>query len=199
MVALENLIENGAVGFVCGEDFRFGYRGEGTASLLAEFCRARGLSCKIVEKQMLCGIAVSSTHIRSLVADGQMEQAVKFLGHPHILTGTVTTGRKIGRTLDFPTANLQFSDGVLLPRFGVYASKAVFDGKIYSAVTNVGVRPTVNGTGVTAETHLLDFVGDLYGKEIRLEFYKFIRPEQKFADLNALKSQIAADIKASLV
>ena len=192
---LNNLIADGAVGFVCGADFRFGHKGEGTAEKLIDFCKEHALGCTVVPKQELDGVTVSSTHIRTLVAQGQMEDAVKFLGHGHILTGKVAKGRQIGRTMDFPTANLQFPNGVLLPRFGVYACKAVFDGKIYDAVTNVGVRPTVNGTGVTAEAHLLDFSEDLYGKEIRLEFHKFLRPEQKFADLDALKMQIAKDIK----
>lgn len=196
---LNNLVADGTVGFVCGADFRFGHKGEGTAEKLMDFCKERGLGCTVVPKQELEGVTVSSTHIRTLVAQGQMEDAVKFLGHGHILTGEVAKGRQIGRTMDFPTANLQIPDGVLLPRFGVYACKVAFDGKIYNAVTNVGVRPTVNGTGVTAEAHLLDFAGDLYGKEIRLEFRKFLRPEQKFDSLDGLKSQIAADIKASLV
>ncbi len=195
---LNNLVEDGAVGFVCGEDFRFGHRGEGTATVLQEYCKEKGLVCAVVPKQTVDGITVSSTHIRALIADGKMEDGVKFLGHPHILTAEVVKGRQIGRTMDFPTANLLFCDGVLVPRFGVYACKAIVDGKTYNAVTNVGVRPTVSGTGVTAEAHLLDFTGDLYGKKIRLEFYKFLRPEMKFASLDALKNQIAADIKASL-
>ena len=193
-VFLENLIAEGAVGFVCGEDFRFGHRGEGTAWILQDYCREKGLACAVVPKQTVDKIPVSSTHIRALVADGQMEQAVKFLGHPHILTGRAVKGRQIGRTMDFPTANLLFSDGVLVPRFGVYACRATVDGKSYNAVTNIGTRPTVSGHGVTAEAHLLDFAGDLYGKELELAFYKFLRPEMKFANLDALKAQIAADI-----
>ena len=192
---LNNLVAEGATGFVCGEDFRFGHKGEGTAAVLQAYCKEKGLICAVVPKKTVDGIPVSSTKIRTFIADGQMEQAVKFLGHPHVLTAEVVKGRQIGRTMDFPTANLHFVPGILVPRFGVYACKAVFEEKIYDAVVNIGTRPTVNGVGVTAEAHLLDFAGDLYGKEIRLEFHKFLRPERKFADLDALKMQIAKDIK----
>ena len=192
---LNHLVAEGATGFVCGEDFRFGHKGEGTAAVLQTYCKEKGLTCAVVPKKTVDGIPVSSTKIRQFIADGQMEQAVKFLGHPHIFTEKVVAGRRIGRTMDFPTANLHFGPGILVPRFGVYACRATVDGSTYDAVTNVGVRPTVNGTGVTAEAHLLDFSGDLYGKEIRLDFYSFLRPEQKFADLDALKMQIAKDIK----
>jgi len=181
--------EFGAAGFVCGHDFRFGHRGEGTAAILREYCNAAGLPCAVVPKQVIDGVTVSSTHIRGLIADGQMAQAVKLLGHPHILSGVVVEGKQLGRTLGFPTANLSWPEGVLIPKFGVYACK-VGD---YPAVVNIGTRPTVNGQNVNAECHLLDFAGDLYGKEITVAFYGFIRPEQKFDSLKELKSQIAAD------
>ena len=185
--------EYGAAGFVCGHDFRFGYRGEGTASILQGYCKDAGVPCAVVPEQVIDGVTVSSTHIRNLIADGQMTRAVKLLGHPHILSGVVTEGKQLGRTIGFPTANLPLPDGVLIPKFGVYATKVTVDGKTYPAVTNIGTRPTVNGQGVNAECHLLDFAGDLYGKEITVAFYAFIRPEQKFDSLEELKNQIAAD------
>lgn len=189
------LRENSADGFVCGHDFRFGHRGEGTAAILQEYCKAAGLPCAIVPEQVVDGVTVSSTHIRKLIADGQMAQAVKLLGHPHILSGVVTEGKQLGRQLGFPTANLPWPEGVLIPKFGVYATKVTVEGKAYPAVTNIGTRPTVNGQGVNAECHLLDFTGDLYGKEITVAFYDFLRPEQKFDSLEDLKAQIAADTK----
>ena len=180
----------GAAGLVCGYDFRFGNRGEGTAALLQAACRETGIPCAVVPEQSIDGVTVSSTHIRSLVEGGQMEQAVKFLGHPHILTGEVVPGRQLGRTIGIPTANLHLPEGVLIPMFGVYCCRAIADGTAYPAVTNVGTRPTVGGHHVTVEPWLLGFEGDLYGRVITLEFYKFLRPEKKFDSLAALQAEI---------
>ncbi len=182
-------MQDGA-GFVCGSDFRFGYRGEGTAEILSAYCQAAGLPHTVVPEQKIQGIAVSSTYIRQLIEQGEMAQAVRFLGHPHILSGTVISGRKLGRTLGIPTANLALPEGVLCPRHGVYACKAYVEGKEYLAVTNIGTRPTVGGHHTTVEPWLLDFDGDLYGKALTLQFYAFLRPEQKFASLEDLKAEI---------
>lgn len=179
-----------AAGFVCGEDFHFGNRGEGTAALLRTACAEAGIACAVVPKQTLNGVTISSTHIRALMEAGEMEEAAAFLGHPHILTGQVMPGRQLGRTIEIPTANLHLPDGVLVPKFGVYCCKAAVDGTAYPAVTNVGTRPTVNGRHVTVEPWILGFSGDLYGREITLEFYKFLRPEQKFESLQALQAEI---------
>ena len=188
---LEMLIrDDAAAGFVCGEDFRFGYRGEGNRDNLADFCRSRGLAWAVVSDQMIDGIRVSSTYIRTQLETGDMETAVKFLGHPHILTGSVVHGHQLGRRLGIPTANLRLPEGLAEPKFGVYACRAVVDGRRYSAVTNIGTRPTVEGRNVTVEPWILDYQGNLYGREITLEFYRFLRPEQKFPSLDALKEEI---------
>ena len=187
---LRALLELHAAGFVCGSDFRFGFRGEGNGRKLADFCKERELPCSIVPEQLLDGIRISSTHIRTLLETGQMEQALHFLGHPHILTGTVVPGRHLGRTIGIPTANLQLPEGVVSLRKGVYACKARVEGQTYLAVTNVGSRPTVGGHVVTVEPWLLDFEGDLYGKELSLELYAFLRPERRFADLSDLRNEI---------
>lgn len=187
---LAELLESGAVGFVCGNDFRFGHQGEGTAEKLKIFCEERDLPCTIVPEQTVDGIRVSSTYIRQLIEAGEMAQAVKFLGHPHILTGTVVSGRHLGRTIGIPTANLALPEALLVPKFGVYACLAVIGGRKYPAVTNIGTRPTVGGHHVTVEPWILDFEGDLYGQELTLEFYKFLRPEKKFPSLEALREEI---------
>jgi len=187
---VEELLDLGAVGFVCGDDFRFGHRGEGSADKLKALCDSRGLPCVIVPEQTVEGIRVSSTHIRGLLETGAMEEAVKFLGHPHIITGTVVAGRHLGRTIGVPTANLHLPEEVLIPRFGVYACVAKFDGQAFPAVTNVGTRPTVEGHHVTVEPWILDFSGDLYGKSLTLEFHAFLRPEKKFDSLEELKGEI---------
>jgi riboflavin kinase/FMN adenylyltransferase len=180
----------GAAGLVCGEDFRFGNRGEGNGEKLAALCRQAQMPCTVVPQQKLRGIPISSTHIRSLVEAGDMEQAMEFLGHPHSLTGAVVPGKRIGRTLGIPTANLVIPGHIVQPKKGVYACKALVEGESYCAVTNVGNRPTVGGHVVTVEPWLLDFKGDLYGKTLTLEFYKFLRPEKKFDSLEALKEAI---------
>ena len=180
----------GAAGLVCGHDFRFGNRGQGTAMLLADYCKSHGMRCAVVPEQKLEGITVSSTHIRSLLEQGRMEEAEKFLGHPHLLSGTVISGRKLGRTLGIPTANLALPEDTLMLPFGVYACKAEVEGQTYLAVTNIGNRPTVGGHRVTVEPWLLDFEGDLYGKPLTLTFYTFLRREQKFPSLDALKEEI---------
>ena len=137
-------------------------------------------------------ITVSSTYIRTLIAQGEMERANQFLGHPHTLTDTVAHGKKLGSTLGFPTVNLHFQPGVLVPAHGVYATRVCFEnGESRPAVTNIGVRPTVNdGDKVTVEGYILDFQGDLYGQTVRMEFYKYLRGERKFASLEDLRAEV---------
>ena len=190
---LNDLIARGAAGFVCGDDFRFGHRGEGNAEKLAQFCRERDIPCIIVPEQAIHGIRVSSTYIRNQLETGDMSTAVTFLGHPYALTGTVVHGHKIGRTLGMPTANLRLPDDLVIPKFGVYVCACLIDGVRYPAVTNIGTRPTVSGSGITVEPWILDFEGDLYDREITLEFYRFLRPEMKFPDLDSLRRQIQED------
>lgn len=187
---LQQLIDMGAAGFVCGSDFRFGAGGSGTAEKLAAFCESQDLPYAIVPQQLINGIRVSSTHIRSLLEAGNMKAATEFLGHPHVFTGKVIPGRGLGHTLGIPTANMALPEDVICPKHGVYACKALVDGREYLAVTNIGNRPTVAGHHVTVEPWLLDFERDLYGKTITLQFYEFLRPEQKFTDLDELKAEI---------
>ena len=192
-IFLQELLAEVAVGFVCGDDFHFGCRGEGNSEKLQQFCTERDLPCVIVPEQTMDGIRVSSTYIRSQIESGDMATAVRFLGHPHILTGEVVPGKQLGRRLGIPTANLHLPEGLAVPRFGVYACRALVDGAYYPAVTNVGTRPTVSGAGITVEPWILDYSGDLYGRDIRLEFYRFLRPEKKFDSLEELKAAIYAD------
>lgn len=183
----------GARGFVCGHDFRFGSRGEGDAEKLRQFCRERHLDCVIIPEQTLDEVRISSTYIRRQIEEGDMATAVRFLGHGHMLTGTVVTGRKLGHKLGFPTANIELPQGVIVPRHGVYACRAFVGETGYMAVCNVGNRPTVQGHQVRTETWLLDFDGDLYGQDVTLEFLYFLRSEEKFESLDALKAAVLAD------
>ena len=197
---IDHLVEEfGARHLVAGFDFRFGYSAEGSSDMLAVKCKEIGIGCNIIPDVRFDGVVSSSTHIRELIMSGDMERANLFLGHPHVLTDVVRYGYKLGRTLDAPTINMRFAPGVLIPAFGVYATKVYLDdGSENISVTNIGVRPTVdNSNHVTAETHILDFQRNLYGHQVRIEFYKRIRPEVKFNDVNELKAQIHDDCEAA--
>ena len=185
----------GAVHLVAGHDHHFGYKNQGSPELLREKCAELGLGCDIIPAVTLDGVTVSSTHIRKLLEEGGVETARAFLGHPHVLTQTVGHGRRLGRTIGVPTANLVAPPHVLLPKRGVYAAKVTLpDGRAFGGVTNVGIRPTVNhGQDVTVEPWILDFDGDLYGQKLRVEFFRRLRDERKFESLDALKTQIQCD------
>lgn len=183
----------GVVHVVAGHDFHFGYMGKGNPQRLKEKCAQLGIGCDIIGTVTQDGITISSTYIRTLIAQGEMERANQFLGHPHTLTNRVAHGKHIGSSaLGFPTVNLSIPDQVIVPAFGVYATKVHFNGHSFMAVTNVGVRPTIqdNDGRVTVEGFILDFSGDLYGQEVRMEFYKRLRGEQKFPSLQALAQEI---------
>lgn len=189
--------ELGACWLVVGHDFRFGYRGEGTAEKLRDYCASRGVGCDIIPAVTLDGQVVSSTRIRELLKTGQVEEANRWLGHPHFLTDTVHSGYHLGTKLGTPTINMSFPTGVLVPRRGVYAAKVYLAGEAggHIAVTNIGVRPTVSDEGrVSVESHLLDYTGDLYGRQARVEFYAFLRDERKYADFAELSAQIRRDM-----
>lgn len=180
---------------VCGHDYRFGARGLGDAQKLTEKCRALGLGCDVIGEVKLDGITVSSTHLRTLLKAGEMETAVRFLGHGHILSGIVQHGDSRGHTLGLPTANLALEPGLLVPAFGVYGGWADAGelGRFPTAV-NLGIHPTVHQLPQpVAEASLLGFSGNLYGKFLRLELLFQVRPEQKFSSLSELTAQIARD------
>ena len=187
--------EMDAAWVVVGHDFRFGWKGEGNAQRLSAYCEKHGIGCDVIPAVTLDGRVVSSTYIRELIEAGDMERANEFLGHPHTLVDTVHYGYRLGTKMGTPTINMQFPDGVLVPRHGVYAAKAVLeDGSEHMAVTNVGVRPTVSGEDrVSVESFILDYSGNLYDRQVRIEFFAFLRPEKKFPSVEALKAQILRD------
>ena len=189
--------ELNAVHLVAGHDHRFGHKNQGTPQLLQEKCRELGLGCDIIPKVEVDGITVSSTYIRELVESGDVETAARFLGHRHCMTQTVGHGQRLGRTIGIPTVNLTVPGHVLTPKFGVYVSRVYLpDGRSCAGVTNVGTRPTVSqGDAVSVETFLLDFDGDLYGQDIRLEYCKRLRGEVKFDSLEALREEIQKNIR----
>ena len=182
--------------YVVGYDFTFGKDGEGTAEKLKLYCQQNGLGCEVIDAVRLDGEVVSSTLIRSMIEQGNIQQANLFLGHPYCLSGIVRNGFHIGRQMQAPTINLSFPEGVVIPKHGVYAAKVVLrDGKEFMAATNVGTRPTVStGKKVNVESFLLHFSGDLYGVRVRVDFYSFLRQERRFPDLQTLSAQIQTDI-----
>ena len=186
----------GAVHLVAGHDYRFGHKNEGTVERLREKCRELGLGCDIIPKVEIEGITVSSTYIRTLLEQGDVERAALFLGHPHCLSQTVRHGQRLGRTIGIPTVNLAVPAHVLTPNKGVYITRAFLpDGRSCPGVTNVGTRPTVtDGDAVSVETYLLGFDGDLYGQTVRLEFHKRLRGEVKFPSLEALRQEILRNV-----
>lgn len=183
--------ELGAVYVVAGHDFRFGDRGEGDARRLKETCEKLGIGCEIIGMVELEGQQIHSTLIRGLISEGKLEEAQRYLGHPHLLTDTVRPGKHLGRTLGFPTVNLRFAPGVIVPAYGVYATRVYTEEGAHIAVTNIGVRPTVERTGeANVEAFLLDFDGDLYGKTLRVEFFRHLRGERRFANVEALTAEV---------
>lgn len=183
---------------VVGHDFCFGYKGLGTAEKLKAYCAERGVGCDIIPAVCRDGVVVSSTLIRQLIETGEMEKANEYLGHPHTLTDVIRTGYHLGTKMGTPTINMSFPQGVIIPRHGVYAAMAYIDGQEYMSVTNVGIRPTVSDSGnVNVESFLLDFCGNLYGHCARIDFYKFLRPERKFDDVNELAAQIKSDAQTT--
>ena len=180
---------------VVGHDFTFGYRGEGTPDRLKEWCEINNLSCDVIPAVCLDGRIVSSTEIRQMIESGKIEEANRLLGHPHILSDTVHSGYHLGQKLGTPTINLSIPKGVVIPKFGVYATKVYLDdGSVHTAVTNIGTRPTVSTLDrVTVESHLLDFSGNLYGRKARVELYHYQREEMKFENTALLASQIQRD------
>lgn len=184
---------------VAGHDYRFGKDGCGDVAKLQDLCQELGIVWDIIPPVRVEGELVSSTTIRKLLQEGNLSHANTLLGHPHILSNQVIHGNKIGReVLGFPTVNLSVPEGILTPAFGVYACRVWVGERVFSAVTNVGIRPTVTeeDKSVTVESFLLDFSGEeLYGQGLRVEFHHFLRPERKFADFSALSAQIARDVE----
>ncbi len=180
---------------VCGHDYHFGARGFGNAERLTEKCRALGLGCDVIGEVKLDGVTVSSTYLRRLLKEGRMEEAVRFLGHGHIISGIVQHGDSRGHTLGLPTANLALDASLLVPAFGVYGGWADAGalGR-YPTAVNLGVHPTVHELPhPVAEASLLGFDGDLYGRFLRLELLFQVRPERQFSSLQELTAQIARD------
>ncbi|MEM9509863.1 MAG: bifunctional riboflavin kinase/FAD synthetase [Cyanobacteria bacterium P01_E01_bin.35] len=186
-----------------GSDFRFGHQRSGTGADLKNIASSFGIEVQLNSLRKCHNnnqeaVRVSSSLIRQALSEGNVAIANQMLGRPYSLMGTVVTGKQLGRTIGFPTANLQIPPEKFLPRYGVYSVDVLWEQTVISGVMNLGCRPTVAGAAPTIEVHLLNWTGDLYDQMLQVNLLSFLRPEQKFASLEELKQQIAKDCQAVL-
>ena len=177
-----------------GYDHRFGSDQLKGFSEYEKVARRVGMRVERAHECLVDGLPVSSTRIRKLLHEGQMKEVNRLLGYKYSLYGVVEHGNGIGRQIGFPTANIRIQSNKLLPMSGVYSAQALVDGKSIVAIVNVGNNPTVGNDKISVESHLIDFYGNLYSKEVVVNFDLFIRSEKKFASLNELQEQIAKDL-----
>ncbi len=196
--ARKYLVENfSPARVVCGFNFRFGHKGVGDAEMLRDLLSEIGVDVDVMQPVFRHSKTVSSSAIRVAVMLGDMDGAFDLLGHPFSVNFPVCHGKELGRKLGIPTINQNFPEGHIIPRHGIYACTASVDGNIYIAVTNIGTRPTVSGNYVNCETHIINYSGDLYDKEVKIDFYGYLRDEMRFGSVDELASQIRKDIESA--
>lgn len=186
-----------AAALFCGFNYTFGKGAKGNTSTLESIGKEYSMDVFVMPQMTSDGLTVSSSEIRVALSKGEIELANKLLTRPFEVRGKVCEGKKLGRTLGFPTANIYPGNMPNLP-YGVYATKTVIDNKEYISVTNVGINPTVEDNNLRIETYITDFDGDIYGKHIAIKFYKFLRKETKFENIDELKKQIEKDKENTL-
>lgn len=187
------ILDYNAKGFVVGFNYKFGYKNLGDVELLKELQNKYGYELYVMEPCTYKDEVISSTRIRKSLEEGEVLDASKMLGIPYSLSGEVVHGRKIGRTIGFPTANLKYDENFILPKVGVYYTNIKVNNNTYKGITSVGKNPTVKGKNLTVETHILDFDKDIYGEQIYVNFIRKIRDEKKFNSLEDLKEQLKKD------
>ena len=180
---------------VCGRDYTFGARKRGDVALLKSCCAENGIALCVIDDVVFDGERISSSRIRALLADGDIKSANRLLGYRFVIEGEVVGGSRLGTQIGFPTANIIPQSGLVLPKFGVYASTVTVGDKRLRAVTNIGMRPTVNAdmSRVTVESNLIDFCDDIYGSFISVELIDRVRDEIRFSGIDELAAQIASD------
>ena len=179
----------------CGYDYRYGKGGKGNSATLRETLSEKGIEVCTLEPITLNSEAVSSTKIRQLISEGEIRKANTMLGKEFSCHIVVEKGDGIGHTIGTPTINQYFPEDFIVPKYGVYASKVMIEGKAYASVTNIGIRPTVGGTSLRSETCIFDFSENLYGKKIEVFLIEYIRGEKKFSSVEELKKAIGNDIQ----
>jgi riboflavin kinase/FMN adenylyltransferase len=179
---------------VIGYDHRFGRNREGSFEFLKKNAASYGFEVEEIPRQDIEDLAISSSRIRQSLLAGHVQEAQDLLGRPYSITGIIVKGKQLGRTIGFPTANIQLHESYkLIPANGVYVIKAYYGGVPYQGMLNIGVRPTVDGTSRTIEANLFDFDKEIYGEDLRVELLHYLRPEQKFSGLDALIEQLKTD------
>lgn len=189
------IIANGVKKVVVGFNFNFGKGRSGNAEYLSEMCGKVGIDCEIIAPITDNGEVVSSSLIKKCLYAGDVTRAKRLLGRPFYIRGIVSSGKKLGRTLGFPTANLAVDNDLIVPKWGVYETETEVNGGRYKSVTNIGNNPTIETDNLRFETHIIDFEGDIYGTEIKVEFVRMLREERKFADVEELRAQVLSDIE----
>lgn len=188
--------EIGASYITCGFNYRFGKGGAGDTAMLEAFCKQNGIELRVSSPYLLPdGSTLSSTYIRSLLKNGEIKAANKYLYKPFCFTARVNKGDQRGRTIGFPTINQKYPKELVKLRFGVYKTKVVVEGEEFYGITDIGVRPTYETDYVISETFIKNFSGDLYGKEVTIVPIKFLRDEKKFSSIDELKKQIELDLE----
>ena len=182
-------------GIVVGFNFKFGYKNLGDIELLKRFQKEYNYTLHVIEPYKLDDEIISSTNIRKSLIQGNVKKAFQMLSRPYMLSGKVINGKKLGRTIGFPTANLEINKEKVIPAKGVYYTNVEINGEIFKGITSVGNNPTVNGKELTVETYILDFDNDIYEKEIRVYFIDRIRDEIKFNNIYELTNQLQKDKK----
>lgn len=180
---------------VCGFNYRFGYKAEGDVALLNKFCKKNGIDFICVPPVEKDCVVVSATNIRNLIREGKISEASSQIYGGFCFTAPVLHGDMRGRTIGFPTANQNYPENLVKLKFGVYITQVTIDAVQYSAITNVGIRPTYQTQTIGCETYIKDFCGEIYGKDMKVEFLQFVREEKKFLSLEELKNAILSDVK----
>ena len=180
---------------VVGFNYTFGWKAQGNAKTLRHLGEQYGFHVEVAKPVLVGGTVVSSTKIRSSLAEGDMEAVEAMLGRPFSIKGKTVRGESRGKSLGYPTVNLDISHGMSLPQCGVYAARTCVKGRMFDAVTNVGMRPTFSGETMSVETHIIDFEGNLYGETLRVLFVKRLRDEIRFPSGEALACQISQDVE----
>lgn len=194
---IEKVIQNifHAAYVVVGTDFHFGHGKRGDIHMLQAYAKEYDYELIVIEKERYEGRIISSTYIKKVLEEGNLTLAGELLGYPYGFEGTVEHGKKLGRTLGFPTFNVAPGRGKIMPPNGVYLDRVQVDAKWYSGIANVGVKPTVSDEGrMLIESYLFGYTGDAYGKEVKIELLEFRRPERRFSDVEEMKACVAEDI-----
>jgi riboflavin kinase/FMN adenylyltransferase len=191
---IKNLNDNYTIaGIIVGFNYRFGYKNTGNIETLHALSLKYGYKTYVMEPEMYDNEVISSSRIRALLSEGELSKVNHMLCEPYLIKGEIITGKKLGRKIGFPTANIKLDNKYLVPKVGVYYTNIVLENKVYKGITNIGFNPTVNGTTLSIETNILDFDNNIYGMKIKIYFISRIRPEIKFNSIEELRIQLELD------